>query len=226
MLQAILSSKAGRIGLKEESLRWRDVFQRSEDLLTATFFGRVPYLSDGALSALLAFMIGRSVELSGFEELELWPHLKNSSAHKVEPDVVLHFKRELFVIEVKPPFGGTQSRQQWRDQIDAVQRDKAYAKHKKIYFIALGNVVPAVLAQSALPTRFEPMAACEWEALLNWLRQNTHFSTRQDKAILRDWQNAFELFGMAPMIPDWQPMVDMSKSIDPAAGLEQLQYWR
>ncbi|MGL6321242.1 hypothetical protein ACSZMS_22625, partial [Aeromonas hydrophila] len=80
--------------------------------------------------------------------------------------------------------------------------------------------------KSALPERFESMAACEWESLRHWLRQSSHFSTRQDKAILRDWQNAFELYGMAPMIPDWQPMVDMSKSIDPAAGLKQLQYWR
>jgi len=226
VLQAILSSKAGRIGLEGESLRWHDVFQRSEDLLTATFFGRVPYLSSKALSALLAFMVGRSVELSNFDELELWPYLENPSKNKVEPDVVLHFERELFVIEVKPPFGGRQSRKQWLDQIDAVQREQAYAEYKKVYFIALGNVVPTVLEQSALPERFESMAACEWESLRHWLRQSSHFSTRQDKAILRDWQNAFELYGMAPMIPDWQPMVDMSKSIDPAAGLKQLQYWR
>ena len=226
MLQAILSSKAGRIGLEGESVSWREAFQRSEDLLTATFFGRVPYLSDGALSALLGFMVGRPVELSGFEELELWPYLENSSGNKVEPDVVLHFEQELFVIEVKPPFGGTQSRMQWLNQIEAVKRNEAYAEYEKIYFIALGNVGPEALEQSALPVRFEPMAACEWETLRDWLRQDAHFLARQEKAILRDRQNAFELYGMAPMIPSWQPMVDMTRSIDLAAGLEQLQHWR
>ena len=59
------------------------------------------------------------------------------------------------------------------------------------------------------------MAACEWEFSPSLASTECAFSTRQDKAILRDWQNVFELYGMAPMIPSWQPMVDMTRSIDP-----------
>ena len=35
---------------------------------------------------------------------------------------------------VKPPFGGTQSRMQWLNQIEAVKRNEAYAEYEKIYF--------------------------------------------------------------------------------------------
>ena len=69
------------------------------------------------------------------------------------------------------------------------------------------------------------MSACEWEPLRCWLRQNELFSTRQDKAILRDWQSAFELYGMAPLIPSWLPMVDKADAIPLATGIEQLQHW-
>lgn len=226
MLQAILSSKAGRIGREDESQRWCDVFHRSEDLLTATFFGRIPYLSDGALSALLAFLLGRQqLDLSDFIELELWPRLRNSLGEQVEPDVVLRFARELFVIEVKPPFGGAQYQAQWFNQMDAITTEEAYAEYETIYYIALGNVVPRPLEQTELPERFESMSACEWEPLRCWLRQNELFSTRQDKAILRDWQSAFELYGMAPLIPSWLPMVDKADAIPLATGIEQLQHW-
>ena len=58
MLHAILHGKAGRIEQEGESLRWRDLFKGSEDLLTATVFGRLPHLSDGALRAMLRFLLG------------------------------------------------------------------------------------------------------------------------------------------------------------------------
>ena len=78
MLQAILSGKAGRIGREDESQRWCDVFHRSEDLRTATFFGRSPYLSDGAVPALLALLLVRQqLDLSEFLALELRPRLRH-----------------------------------------------------------------------------------------------------------------------------------------------------
>lgn len=50
MLQAVLHGKAGRVEQGDQSLRWRELFKHNEDLLTATFFGRPPYLSNGTLS--------------------------------------------------------------------------------------------------------------------------------------------------------------------------------
>ena len=103
--------------------------------------------------------------------------------------------------------------------------EEPYAEYETIYYIALGNVVPRPLEQTELPERFESMSACEWEPLRCWLRQNELFSTRQDKAILRDWQSAFELYGMAPLIPSWLPMVDKADAMPLATGIEQLQHW-
>ncbi len=76
MLHAILHGKAGRIEREGESLRWRDLFKGSEDLLTATFFGRLPHLSDGALGAVLRFLLGDNpLDPATFQRLELWPKL-------------------------------------------------------------------------------------------------------------------------------------------------------
>ena len=130
MLQAILHGKAGRIEQDEESISWRDAFKRSEDLLTAVFFGRVPYLSDSALGALLRFLLGADnpIDPSTFDKLELWPYLELKPEHAapqkdpkhVEPDVIHRIKMSLAVIEVKPPFGGDQHQDQWKAHVDAV----------------------------------------------------------------------------------------------------------
>lgn len=77
MLHAILHGKAGRIEREGESLCWRDLFKGSEDLLTATFFGRLPHLSDGALHAVLRFLLGDNpLDPATFQRL----------ANLVEPD--------------------------------------------------------------------------------------------------------------------------------------------
>lgn len=45
MLVALTNGKAGRVGSEiKAGTSWRDVFRTSEDLLTATVFGRLAYL--------------------------------------------------------------------------------------------------------------------------------------------------------------------------------------
>lgn len=63
MLHAIWSGKARRLkieGLVEPAPRWRDIFHSNEDLLTATVFERLAYLSDAVFRQLIAFMTGES----------------------------------------------------------------------------------------------------------------------------------------------------------------------
>lgn len=214
MLQAILHGKADHIEQDGKSLRWRDLFNPHEDLLTAAFFGRVPYLSDRALGALIRFLLGddNPIDPTTFVKLELWPHLKfTKRGHLyIEPDVLLHFAKALVVIEVKLPFKGNQDRVQWNDQTEAVIDDGELKKYgNRLYYVALGGNVDAPLTRPDLPERFLQMTQREWEPLRYFLQTAPEFdSRRQDKAIREDWMQVFELIGMAPAVPDWQPLLD------------------
>lgn len=217
MLQAIWQGKAGRIEQDGSSVRWRELFRRSEDLLSATFFGRFPYLSDAALSAVLECLIGSPAgSLSPFEKLELWPRLTRLEERSyVEPDVLLRFRDELVMIEVKPPFGGGQYREQWLAQTRALAVEDEYANYQRIYYVALGNAQLQPLSCAELPdARFVGMTLREWGQLRLALLETTTFETcRQDRAILDDWLCAFELFGMAPYIPSWTPLFSYAGSL-------------
>ncbi|MEY8712302.1 hypothetical protein [Mangrovibacter phragmitis] len=210
MLHAILHGKAGRLGLEGNALRWRDIFKGSEDLLTATIFGRVPHISDLALQAFMFFLIGEHAgDLTEFQQLDLWPKLDTvSNRHYVEPDVLLHFENALVIVEVKPPFGGNQYREQWLAQLNAVINADEFDKYEnRLYYVALGNVPEAPLARNELPERFMQMTLREWEPLRRYLQTAPEFqSCRQDAAINSEWLQAFELFGMAPSVPEWAPL--------------------
>lgn len=235
MLHAILHGKAGRVEQGGQSLRWRELFKRNEDLLTATFFGRLPYLSNGAFEAVLGCLIGfeQAKRLAPtFMELELWPRLtKWEERGYVEPDVILRFKNELVMIEVKPPFGGSQYQDQWWAQMTALSVETEYLEYEQIHFVALGNTLPAPLPIDEHPERFTPMAQLEWAALRRLLQDGEIFTTnqqdeavRQDGAIRKDLLEAFSLFGMLPMVPSWQPLLNFAShpSLDLVAACQQL----
>ncbi|AXV36529.1 hypothetical protein BFW41_22295 [Aeromonas hydrophila] len=223
MLHAILRNKAGRIEREGESLRWRDLFKGSEDLLTATFFGRLPHLSDGALGAVLRFLLGDNpLDPATFQRLELWPKLTSLQDRRyVEPDVLLHFGDALVVIEVKPSFGGDQYREQWLAQVNAVVSEAEFDDYEdRLYYVALGNIPVAPLSPPDLPERFIQMTLREWEPLRRYLQTASEFveGCRQDRAIRDEWLQAFELFGMAPVVPEWAPLFAYAGQLDLDCG--------
>jgi hypothetical protein len=226
MLQAVLSNKAGRVEHGGQSLRWRELFKRNEDLLTATFFGRLPYLSDDAFKAVLRCLIGseQAGQLSPFVTIELWPRLTEwEERGYVEPDVILRFEHDLVMVEVKPPFGGGQYQEQWQAQMMALSVETEYLEYEQIHFVALGNTLPAFLPIDEHPERFTPMTQLEWADLRRLLQDETLFTTcRQDGAIRQDWLEAFRLFGMLPAVPSWQPLLDFARPLDLAAAHQQL----
>ncbi len=78
MLAAVLHGKAGRISIDGEDQSWREVFRQREDLLTATIFGRFPYLSEqGERDFLNIFLPKEHVdELGDYQETIFWSKLK------------------------------------------------------------------------------------------------------------------------------------------------------
>jgi hypothetical protein len=226
MLQAVLRNKAGRVEHQGQSFRWRELFKRNEDLLTATVFGRLPYLSDDAFKAVLNLLIGseQAVQLSPFVTIDLWPRLTEwEERGYVEPDVILRFERELVMIEVKPPFGGSQSHDQWQAQMKALDVETEYQGYERIYFVALGNTLRTSLAIAADLPRFVPMTQLEWADIRRLLQDESLFSAcRQDAAIRQDWLEAFRLFGMLPAVPSWQPLLDFASRLELATAHQQL----
>ena len=206
MLHAIWSGKARRLkieGLVEPAPRWRDIFHSNEDLLTATVFERLAYLSDAVFRQLIAFMTGESGG-TGFSlnEISFWPCLKGCpNRHWVEPDIIMLLEESLVVIEVKPPNGGGwQNLEQWKNEIRAAVAEYRNSVIKRLYFIPLGrncswseeDIASAATCVAPFKATIHPL---EWEPFAQAL-ENLDAETPQDKRILGDIRLAFELFGI------------------------------
>lgn len=148
MLTAITKGKAGRIWLEgaEHTVSWRDVFRRSEDLLTATIFSRVRYLSPAVLTNFMATLLNLEVarSLGPLVQVDFWRNMEGTHGRvRVQPDVLMWFANALVIVEVKPPFGGNQSLDQWQAQVHAVahlaRKGDDVSVPKRVHFIGLGR---------------------------------------------------------------------------------------
>lgn len=221
MLTAIASNKAGRVRFEgsELSFSWREVFRRSEDLLTAAFFSRLRYLSDASLARVLGLLIGQEAadRLGALDEIEFWPHLVGLEQRSwVEPDVLLHFENATLIVEVKPPFGGDQGLAQWQAEIHAFVAeclgDKRTAP-ETLHFLALGRNKrsPGEQPTSEFDTKgcFELFVHTrEWDPVAMALSEWMDDCPRTDAAVFNDWQTAFELFDLHVEVErSWKELV-------------------
>lgn len=234
MLMTISHSKAGRLQLPgaDASLRWRDLFRGNEDLLTGVVFGRFRFLSEETLQQVMGLLIGeeQAVELGTLVDLEFWPSLTGlTDRSRVEPDVLFTFENAVVLVEVKPPFGGGQHIQQWRNEIRAFVADCTNGEREYptvLHFVALGrNRNDDFESHGELvDTRgiFELFIHLrEWDIFWRWLANLTDDFSTADRAVFADWRDAFELFGLGIEAPKpWLPlctwMSDNQLSIDPA----------
>jgi hypothetical protein len=232
MLTAILHGKAGRVELEKEQLRWREVFQRNEDLLTSVFFGRLGYLSDDLQHQVVSLLIGAPLasELGTLQGLSFWPQLKGLEGRRyVEPDVLLSFEQHLLVVEVKPPFGGKQDAEQWRAEIKALLRENE--EDKAIVFLALGRNVPdwrlqADDVESHFADDGVQVLCREWRELMHGLHRLMDLADLQDRRVLADWQDAFKLFGLRETVAPYAPLLKLTADRPMlAADIDLVSHW-
>lgn len=220
MLLTITRGKAGRLQLpgSDLTLSWRDIFKAREDLLTGVVFGRFRFMSAACMQMVMAYLIGEehAERLGNFRRLDLWPKLKKLEGRAwVEPDVLLTFQHAHVLVEVKPPEGGWQMEQQWRDEVLALVADDVSETLNLVHFIALGNTR---LPDGPIPLTWDERVqdielychAREWTSMVSAITLFRSFATGADAAVFDDWQEALELFGLAPKPKDWSALVSWS----------------
>ena len=229
MLKAILNGKAGHISLDNGSSQsWREVFRRREDLLTAVFFGRLQYLSESGTQNVLSLLIGvESAQSVGeIHEIVFWPKLDVTDLGKrcfVEPDLLILCESAALLIEVKPPFGGMQSTEQWRNEIESLVQqfdkdDSEYDIPDVIHFIALGhNSIDWRGEAAKLEIDYAEQSlrihTVEWEEVNHGITQLNDIETGRDQAIFLDWLEAFTLFGMIERPLPFSDLLKLNGSI-------------
>jgi len=216
MLTAVASGKAGRIQIAgvEHRVSWREVFRRSEDLLTATIFSRMRYLSESSLNSVMGLLIGKEAaqELGLLQGIDFWRNLEGTHGRtKVQPDVLMWFDDALVVVEIKPPFGGDQYLGQWKAQIHAVahlcaQDDESFPAC--VHFVGLGRNTRHVKSQSC--EDFDTQGAfdlrlhtAEWDTLSESIPRMRVSALGADLAVFDDWLSAMELFGIQSAAYRW-----------------------
>jgi len=229
MLKAILQGKAGKITLENgENIGWRDVFKLREDLLTAVFFSRIRYLSsDGELSVLsLLIGIDDAQQLGEINEYIYWPKLTGLEGRSyVEPDVMITCENALILVEVKPPFGGSQYSAQWRNEIESliIQEEDDDSEWDElpdiIHFVALGNNAKSWQSDaSALQEEYSEYGLRvhirEWEQINNGISKLFNIEEGRDSSVYSDWIDAFTLFGLVDRSMNFSDMVGSMGTIN------------
>lgn len=220
MLHAILKGKARRVNiLNEESQSWRSIFRTYEDLLTASLWERISYLSDDALHQFLSSLLEIDVRQWGkFESVIFWPKydfpaatdeslsfLINGENDYAEPDVVVNFEHAALLVEVKPPAGGKQYQKQWCKEIYTWKNSEDVKPH--LHFLALGNLPANTTALfNELNALFNDVSyyGLEWQQFRTKLHYPERaWPSRQDQRIIDDCLQALALYNVRDPLRPW-----------------------
>ncbi|SCX03944.1 hypothetical protein [Agrobacterium rosae] len=234
MLQAVISGKAGTIpvGGRDEKVSWRKVFRISEDLLTASVFGRLAYLDDAVLWRIMRRTFGAplpDLRVAELEDISFWPRWTDAieDGRNVEPDVFMDFKlgdpaiQLRLIVEAKLWKYPSQDARQWAREWVAYQ--DAFGDDGQVAFLcALGGLGKKVdetvtrIATEVLALGHEiKIAAAGWDRLLEALEEERRSPTTRamtriiDDVVaalaLADYQHLKLPFDMTHHTRSWKP---------------------
>lgn len=205
MIHALSSGKAGRILTGETAERWRDVFKKSEDLLTSMFWSRISYLPVDQLNLFMSQLLATDFDCGPLQGVIFWERLSYRTQQierKVEPDVILEFRHHDIIVEVKPPFGKGQYQAQWRLQVESYVQAKT---DKTMLFIALGNCPSNVSEWLTSCKQDYPgieFYAVSWEQVIDAL---SHALDKNNR-IAADCIKLLNLYGIRPPCQSWNSL--------------------
>ena len=233
MLNAIIHGKASRVntGSGEESISWKQLYQKREDLLTASFFTRFSYLSPVNQHRILKHCFSGQGDFTEFEEIDYWPKYdlpEQEGREFVEPDLLIKFKDFDLLVEVKPPQGGDQYIAQWQLEIEGYLAQEI--KTKPLKFLAIGRIDKvsddevSALKSNVNDERFM-LASVKWKQVAVYiynLLQSGPVDT-QDKLILKDMLKSLNLYGVRGHDLYWSDMATYLNDND--MQLEGMTSW-
>jgi hypothetical protein len=203
MIHALSRGKAGKVSIDGEKESWREIFRKREDLLTSMFWSRISYLSEDKLNRFMAQVLSEDrFDYGPLKEVDFWARYNYSTRkkqRKVEPDLVLEFRDIDILIEVKPPFGKGQSKEQWTQEVEAYLQS---GSENKLMFLAMGN------CQSNTADWLDEFAerypdvifkAVSWDNVMNSLKQ----SLGQSDRIGSDCICLLDCYGIRLPIKSW-----------------------
>ncbi|MDR7221299.1 hypothetical protein [Aminobacter aminovorans] len=244
MLRAIIEGKGRRLPASVsagDSLK--RAFVQSEDILTATVFGRLAYLDGPLFWEILKqtfrpqFLPAQSiVEIDDVEFWPTWGQAKGTLNKAVEPDVVIRLtagdppQSWALIVECKYG-GGAQSSQQWYEEWTAyLAESAAIERADQVWLLAIGGHSPkgveATVTELSAATRTRHgidlrVAGAEWSDLVKTLN-TIEIPTSAARRVIADIRKAFDLHGFRQVRP-LSDLVDLSQQYKPSGALTSLR---
>lgn len=221
MLLALTNGKAGRVKWDIASgSTWRNVFRASEDLLTASVFGRLSYLDGPMLWTILrrTFRVLPDFKVVDLVNVEFWPvwDKDDVSGRTVEPDIFLQFhvgdpaQRVDVIVEAKMGVGAVQNAAQWQKQWLAYRElQKSIGEPWRLYHMAIGGMgrnaasnANRLISQMPVEAETTEILAANWPALADSVyHQLDEQPATRDRRILLDIIEALALAGYRHINP-------------------------
>ena len=228
MLQAIIRGKTNIRG------KTTGGFRINEDLLTAIFFGRLPYLSEETQTSVLEILTNGQISPDSMEDISFWPRLDYKKQSWVEPDIKIECHKTTIIIEVKRPPSelgvNPQLPKQWESQLVALSHERRSDESPKpVIFVALGGTEP--VKDFTFPEKSKKqypfdlrLVILPWETVYEKILKLEPI-LKSDRAVVADWCKAFDHFPRLQPPPDLESVATLVENFKAKEALDVLAAW-